>query len=119
MPPRALARFTSVAARAVRTPNTANLVFPGVEGEALLIALDLKGLACSTGAACSSGAVEPSHVLTAIGLPTEEARASLRFSLGRHTTQADIDFALQIIPAGVEQLRQLSPTYQKEAAAKT
>ena len=106
-------------ARAVRTPNTANLVFPGVEGEALLIALDLKGLACSTGAACSSGAVEPSHVLTAIGLPAEEARASLRFSLGRHTTQADLDFALQIIPAVVGQLRQLSPTYPREAAAKT
>jgi cysteine desulfurase len=102
-----------------RTPNTTNLVFPGVEGEALLIALDLKGLACSTGAACSSGAVEPSHVLTAIGLPAEEARASLRFSLGRHTTQADIDFALQVVPAAVAQLRQLSPTYQKEAAAKT
>ena len=106
------------AARAPRTPNTANLVFPGVEGEALLIALDLKGLACSTGAACSSGAVEPSHVLTAIGLPAEEARASLRFSLGRHTTQADIDFALQVVPAAVAQLRQLSPTYQKEAAAR-
>jgi len=106
-------------ARAVRTPNTANLVFPGVEGEALLIALDLKGLACSTGAACSSGAVEPSHVLTAIGLPAAEARASLRFSLGRHTTQADVDFALQIIPAVVGQLRQLSPTYPREAAAKT
>ncbi|HEX8881549.1 MAG TPA: cysteine desulfurase NifS [Candidatus Acidoferrum sp.] len=104
---------------AVRTPNTANLVFPGVEGEALLIALDLKGLACSTGAACSSGAVEPSHVLTAIGLPAEEARASLRFSLGRLSTQADIDFALQVIPAVVAQLRQLSPTYQKEEAAKT
>jgi cysteine desulfurase len=102
-----------------RTPNTTNLVFPGVEGEALLIALDLKGLACSTGAACSSGAVEPSHVLTAIGLPPEEARASLRFSLGRHTTQADIDFALQVVPAAVAQLRELSPTYQKEAAAKT
>ena len=107
------------AARAPRTPNTTNLVFPGIEGEALLIALDLKGLACSTGAACSSGAVEPSHVLTAIGLPAEEARASLRFSLGRHTTQADIDFALQVLPATVAQLRQLSPTYQKEAAAKT
>ena len=106
-------------ARALRTPNTANLVFPGVEGEALLIALDLKGLACSTGAACSSGAVEPSHVLTAIGLPAEEARASLRFSLGRHTTQADIDLALQIIPAAVAQLRQLSPTYQRESAGKT
>lgn len=105
--------------QALRTPNTSNLVFPGVEGEALLIALDLKGLACSTGAACSSGAVEPSHVLTAIGLPAEAARASLRFSLGRHSTQADIDFALQVIPAVVAQLRQLSPTYQKEAAAKT
>ena len=105
--------------RAMRTPNTANLVFPGVEGEALLIALDLKGLACSTGAACSSGAVEPSHVLTAIGLPAEEARASLRFSLGRRTTQADIDFALQVIPAVVARLRQLSPTYQKEAAAES
>src|SRR5881296_877654 len=75
--------------RAARTPNTTNLVFPGIEGEALLIALDLKGLACSTGAACSSGAVEPSHVLTAIGLPPEEARASLRFSLGLHTTPAE------------------------------
>jgi len=101
---------------APRTPNTTNLVFPGVEGEALLIALDLKGLACSTGAACSSGAVEPSHVLTAIGLPPEEARASLRFSLGRHTTSADIDFALNVVPAAVAQLRELSPTYQKAAA---
>ncbi len=101
---------------APRTPNTTNLVFPGVEGEALLIALDLKGLACSTGAACSSGAVEPSHVLTAIGLPPEEARASLRFSLGRHTTSADIDFALSVVPAAVTQLRELSPTYQKATA---
>jgi cysteine desulfurase len=97
---------------APRTPNTANLVFPGVEGEALLIALDLKGLACSTGAACSSGAVEPSHVLTAIGMSAEDARASLRFSLGRNTTQADIDFALRVVPAAVEQLRELSPTYR-------
>ena len=102
--------------RTARTPNTTNLVFPGVEGEALLIALDLKGLACSTGAACSSGAVEPSHVLTAIGLPAEEARASLRFSLGRHTTSADIDFALNVVPAAVAQLRELSPTYQKAVA---
>ena len=101
---------------APRTPNTTNLVFPGVEGEALLIALDLKGLACSTGAACSSGAVEPSHVLTAIGLPPEEARASLRFSLGRHTTSTDIDFALNVVPAAVGQLRELSPTYQKAVA---
>ena len=103
---------------APRIPNTTNLVFPGIEGEALLIALDLKGLACSTGAACSSGAVEPSHVLTALGLPSEEARASLRFSLGRHTTEQEIDFALQVVPSAVEQLRELSPTYPKVAEAR-
>jgi len=97
---------------AARTPNTTNIIFPGVEGEALLISLDLKGLACSTGAACSSGAVEPSHVLTAIGLTPEDARASLRFSLGRHTTPSEIEQALEIIPAAVAHLRQLSPTYR-------
>jgi cysteine desulfurase len=105
--------------RSPRTPNTTNILFHGIEGEALVIALDLKGLACSTGAACSSGAVEPSHVLTAIGLPPEEARASLRFSLGRCTASEDIDFALQVVPAAVAQLRELSPTYRNEAAAKT
>src|SRR5207249_2985856 len=99
-----------------RTPNTSNILIPFVEGEALVIALDLKGVACSTGAACSSGAIEPSHVLTAIGLAPEEARASLRFSLGRHTTGDDVDFALNVVPAAVAQLRELSPTYQKEAA---
>jgi cysteine desulfurase len=106
-------------ARVPRTPNTTNITFPGIEGEALVIALDLKGLACSTGAACSSGAVEPSHVLTAIGLSPEDARASLRFSLGRHTTPAEIDIALEIVPAAVEQLRELSPTYRKEAATRS
>ena len=106
-------------ARAPRTPNTANILYSGIEGEALVIALDLKGLACSTGAACSSGAVEPSHVLTAIGLSPDEARSSLRFSLGRHTTADEIDFALQIVPAAVEQLRELSPTYRKEAATRS
>lgn len=105
------------AARAPRSPNTTNIVFPGIEGEALVIALDLKSLACSTGAACSSGAVEPSHVLTAIGLPPEDARAALRFSLGRHTTGDEIDSALQVVPAAVAQLRELSPTYRKEATA--
>jgi len=105
------------AAGAARTPNTTNITYPGIEGEALVIALDLKGLACSTGAACSSGAVEPSHVLTAIGLPPDQARASLRFSLGRHTTPAEIEAALQIIPAAVAQLRDLSPTYRRKAGA--
>jgi cysteine desulfurase len=102
---------------APRTPNTTNVMFAGIEGEALVIALDLKGLACSVGAACSSGAVEPSHVLTAIGLSQEEAKSSLRFSLGRHTTESEIDFALEVIPAAVAQLRTLSPTYRKEAAS--
>jgi len=103
---------------APRTPNTTNLTFPGIEGEALVIALDLKGLACSTGAACSSGAVEPSHVLTAIGLRADDARASLRFSVGRHTTDAEVDLALKIIPTAVEQLRELSPTYHKQTVAR-
>ena len=106
------------ARNAQRTPNTTNLLFPGLEGEALVIALDLKGLACSTGAACSSGAVEPSHVLTAIGLPPEDARASLRFSLGRHTSEQEIDFALSVVTAAVAQLRELSPTYRKELTAR-
>jgi len=101
------------AEHAPRTPNTCNMTFPGIEGEALIIALDLKGLACSTGAACSSGAVEPSHVLTAIGLSASEARASIRFSLGRHTTEAEINAALELVPAAVAQLRGLSPTYRK------
>src|SRR5246127_5609728 len=105
-------------AHAPRTPNSTNILFPGIEGEALVIALDLKGLACSTGAACSSGAVEPSHVLTAIGLRPEEARASLRFSLGRHTTAADVDFALEVVPAAVVQLRELSPTYSAAESLK-
>ncbi|MBS1842663.1 MAG: cysteine desulfurase NifS [Acidobacteria bacterium] len=103
-------------ANAPRTPNTANLTFPGIEGEALVIALDLKGICVSTGAACSSGAVEPSHVLTAIGLSANDARASIRFSLGRHTTGSEIDYALEAVPAAVAQLRELSPIYQKSAA---
>jgi cysteine desulfurase len=95
-----------------RTPNTANITFAGIDGEALVIALDLKGLACSTGAACSSGAVEASYVLTAIGLSTEEARATLRFSLGRHTTADEVAFALEVIPSVVANLRELSPMYR-------
>ena len=107
------------AAGASRTPNTSNITFPGIEGEALIIALDLKGLACSTGAACSSGAVEPSHVLTAIGISAAEARASIRFSLGRHTTTAEINAALEIVPAAVAQLRRLSPAYHPVAQSES
>jgi cysteine desulfurase len=101
--------------RAPRTPNTSNLTLPFIEGEAMVIALDLKGIACSTGAACSSGAVEPSHVLTAIGLAPEDARATLRLSLGHQTTDEEIDFALETIPPVIDRLRQMSPTYKKPA----
>ena len=92
-----------------RVANTCNLSFDAAGGEALVIALDLQGISCSTGAACSSGAVAPSHVLTAIGLSPERARSSLRFSLGRPTTPEEIDRAIEIIPAVVERLRALSP----------
>ena len=94
-----------------RVPNTSNIYFDGIEGEAMVIALDLKGLAVSTGAACSSGAIEPSHVLTAMGLPPERARASIRFSLGKQNGDEDVDFALSVIPATIARLRELSPTY--------
>jgi len=100
-----------------RVANTSNLAFPGAGGEALVIALDLQGIACSTGAACSSGAIEPSHVLLAIGLSADDARSSLRFSLGRHTTPEEIDYAASVIPAAVERLRSLSPHAVSTVAA--
>jgi cysteine desulfurase len=99
---------------APRVPNTTNIYFDFIEGEALIIALDLKGLALSTGAACSSGAIEPSHVLTAMGLRSDRARASIRFSLGKQNTAEDVEFAIQLVPASVERLRELSPLYNKD-----
>jgi len=104
-------------AGAPRVPNTTNIHFDYIEGEALVIALDLKGLAVSTGAACSSGAIEPSHVLTAMGLSPDRARASLRFSLGKQNTADDVDFALSLIPSTVSRLRELSPVYNREVAS--
>jgi cysteine desulfurase len=97
---------------APRVPNTTNIYFDGIEGESLVIALDLKGLAVSTGAACSSGAIEPSHVLTAMGLRPDRAKASIRFSLGKQNTAEDIDFALGIVPKTISRLRELSPVYR-------
>ena len=96
---------------APRIPNTSNLYFDLIEGEALVIALDLKGLAVSTGAACSSGAIEPSHVLTAMGLPPARARASLRFSLGKQNHLDEVEFALDLVPQTVARLRELSPLH--------
>jgi cysteine desulfurase len=101
-------------AGAPRVPNTTNIYFDHVEGEPLVIALDLKGLAVSTGAACSSGALEPSHVLTAMGLNGDRARASLRFSLGKQNTAEDVDFALRLIPETINRLRELSPVYNQK-----
>lgn len=98
---------------APRVPNTSNIHFDYIEGEALVIALDLKGAAVSTGAACSSGAIEPSHVLTAMGLSADRARASLRFSLGKQTTSEDVELLLSILPETVAHLRELSPVYNK------
>ena len=103
-------------AGAPRVPNTANIYFDYIEGEALVIALDLKGLSVSTGAACSSGAIEPSHVLTAMGLRPDRARASIRFSLGKQNTSEDVGFAIALVPAAVDRLRELSPLYNKKAA---
>jgi len=94
---------------APRVANTSNLYFDHVEAEALVIALDLKGLAVSGGSACQSGATEPSHVLTAMGLSEPRARASVRFSLSRLTTVDEVDAALKLVPAAVGRLRELSP----------
>jgi cysteine desulfurase len=95
----------------MRTPNTTNIFFDGLEGEALVISLDLKGFAVSSGSACSSGAVEPSHVLLAIGLSRERARASLRFSLGQSNTEEQVDALIDAVAESAAQLRKLSPTY--------
>jgi cysteine desulfurase len=94
-----------------RAANTSNIWFDNLEGEALVIALDLKGIAVSGGSACHSGATEPSHVLMAMGLDKTRARASLRFSLLKTVTEDDIDYVLQVVPAAVSRLRELAPVY--------
>ncbi len=96
---------------APRTPNTSNMYFDGIRGEAMVIALDLRGFAVSSGAACSSGAVEPSHVLTAIGLSPERARGSIRFSLGRANDAAQVDALIEAVADSADQLRRVAPAY--------
>jgi cysteine desulfurase len=93
----------------LRVANTTNIWFDNLEGEALVIALDLKGVAVSGGSACHSGATEPSHVLMAMGLDKTRARASLRFSLLKTATEADVDYVLKVVPEAVEHLRAISP----------
>ena len=101
------------AENAPRLPNTSNIMVDYAEGEGLVISLDLKGVAVSTGSACSSGSLEPSHVLTAIGKTPDEAHGSLRFSLSSMTTDADIDYVVETLPGIVERLRELSPYYKR------
>lgn len=98
-------------AGAPRMNNTSNIRFEGIEGESLVIALDLAGVAVSTGAACSSGAVHPSHVLTAMGLTPAQAKCSMRFSVGRFNTEQQVDTLLDTLEKAVARLRKLSPVY--------
>src|SRR2546429_4307583 len=91
-----------------RVPNTTNISFERIEAESLLIALDLEGIAVSTGSACSSGTLEPSHVLRAMGLPAHRTQNSLRFSLGLFSTEAEVDRVVSVLPALVEKLRGLT-----------
>lgn len=92
-----------------RLPVTSNLSFASVEGESLILSLDMKGVAVASGSACTSGSLEPSHVLTAMGVPPELAQSSLRFSLGRDNTLADVDYIMDVLPGIVERLRAMSP----------
>ncbi len=98
-------------AKAERVPNTSNVLVDGIEGEGFVIAMDLKGISVSTGAACSSGAIEPSHVLTAMGLSGDEARGSIRFSLGKQNTDEEVEYVLEMVPEVVSKLREMSPVW--------
>ena len=97
-----------------RLPNNVNFSIKFIEGESMLLNLDLLGIACSTGSACTSSSLEPSHVLLAIGLDHETAHGSLRITLGRWTKEADIDYLLEKLPLVVQKLRAMSPLYQKK-----
>jgi cysteine desulfurase len=99
----------------VRLPNTSNISFSYVEGEALLVSLDMIGIAASTGSACTSGSLEPSYVLTAMGVDPVDAQGSLRFSFGYGNTEEEIEYAVAKIPEIVERLRNLSPLYRASA----
>ena len=98
-----------------RLPNTTNISFEYVEGEAILLLLDQLGICASSGSACTSGSLEPSHVLRAMGVPFTFAHGSIRFSLSRYTTEADVDFVIENVPGIIETLRKISP-YKQGAA---
>ena len=100
-----------------RLPNNINLSVESIEGEGMVLSLDMLGIACSTGSACSSSSLEPSHCLLAIGLPHEFSHGSLRFSLGRYTRESDIDAVLEALPQVVGRLRAMSPLYEGKKPA--
>jgi cysteine desulfurase len=97
-----------------RIPQTVNLSFAGIEGESILLSLDLEGIACSSGSACTSGATEPSHVLTAMGKSKIEAQGAIRFSLGRSTTREQLDYVVAKLSPIADRLRSMSPVYEKQ-----
>ncbi|MCJ7806332.1 MAG: aminotransferase class V-fold PLP-dependent enzyme, partial [Clostridia bacterium] len=97
-----------------RLPGNINVSFKYIEGESILLSLDLQGIAASSGSACSSGSLEPSHVLSAIGLDHQTAHGSIRFSLGRYNNEADVEYVLEKITPIVEKLRQISPLYKTD-----
>lgn len=99
--------------RVHRLPGNVNMCFEGIEGESLLLRLDLKGVSASSGSACTSGSLDPSHVLLAIGLPHEIAHGSMRLSFSDDNTKEDIDYILEIVPEIVSYLRSMSPLWEK------
>jgi cysteine desulfurase len=96
-----------------RLPNNASFLFRYIEGESILLNLDLMGVAASSGSACTSGSLEPSHVLMAMGYPHEVAHGSLRLTLGKENTEEDVDYVLDILPSIVDKLRKMSPLYEE------
>lgn len=101
-----------------RLPANADFSFKYIEGESILFSLDLAGIAVSSGSACSSGSLEPSHVLLALGLPEGLAHGSIRFSFGKHNTEEEVDYAVEVIKSAVERLRKMSPLFKEEEVAK-
>lgn len=96
-----------------RVPSTVNLSFKAVEGESIILSLDMKGIAVSSGSACTSGSLEASHVLAAMSVPVELAQGSIRFSLGRYTTKEDVEYTVSVLPDIIQRLREMSPLHSK------